>query len=152
MPKAPLAEFLERLLDGLGPDGRVQLIIEQLSYNRYSPEIDALEAFMCVAPVEKNQWIWARVERDLRQGIFEECFFVSSADQVKYIESLPLHHSQTVVEQTEDYTVFQYHLVPTFDFKQEILSRGPSVKVLSPEWFADEVAADVKEMMKLYEK
>lgn len=75
-----------------------------------------------------------------------------SADQVKYIESLPLHHSQTVVEQTEDYTVFQYHLVPTFDFKQEILSRGPFVKVLSPEWFADEVAADVKEMMKLYEK
>ena len=80
MPKAPLAEFLERLLDGLCPDGRAQLIIEQLSYNRYSPEIDALEAFMCVAPVEKNQWIWARVERDLRQGIFEERFFVSSAE------------------------------------------------------------------------
>lgn len=49
----------------------------------------------------------------------------------------------------EKNTVFRYHLVPTFDFKQELLGRGASVEVLSPDWFRNEVAADVAEMAKL---
>ena len=73
-----------------------------------------------------------------------------ASDQVKYFESLPLHASQTKVQEDEDYTIFQYHLVPTFDFKQEILSRGPSVKVLAPEWFVDEMKSDIQEMAKMY--
>ena len=72
------------------------------------------------------------------------------ADQVKYFESLPLHHTQEPVETTPEFTVFQYQLVPTFDFKQEILSRGPSVKVLSPEWFQDEIRQDVADMASHY--
>ncbi len=73
-----------------------------------------------------------------------------SADQVKYIESLPLHPSQRAIEVTEDYTVFRYHIVPTFDFKQEILSRGMAAEVLSPQWFRDDLAREVKEMAKRY--
>ncbi len=73
-----------------------------------------------------------------------------SADQVKYIESLPLHPSQKVLEATEDYTVFRYHLVPTFDFKQEILSRGRTAEVLSPQWFKEELTWEVGEMAKKY--
>ena len=72
-------------------------------------------------------------------------------DQVKYFESLPLHSSQEKIDSDEDYTIFQYHLVPTFDFKQEILSRGPAVEVLMPEWFRNEVASDIKEMAGLYD-
>lgn len=68
----------------------------------------------------------------------------------KYFETLPLHQSQKKISADEDFTVFQYHLVPTFDFKQELLSRGPSVEVLTPTWFRDEVADDVAEMAKLY--
>ncbi len=73
-----------------------------------------------------------------------------SADQVKYIESLPLHPSQKVIESTDEYTVFRYHIVPTYDFKQEILSRGCAAEVLSPQWFKDEIAWEVKEMAKRY--
>lgn len=74
------------------------------------------------------------------------------ADQVKYFESLPLHDSQTKVQSAsnDEYTVFQYHLVPTFDFRQEILRHGPDVEVLSPEWFRDEVKADIAQMYKNY--
>jgi len=72
-------------------------------------------------------------------------------DQVKYFESLPLHSSQEKIDSDEDYTIFQYHLVPTFDFKQEILSRGPKVKVLMPEWFRNEVASDIKKMAGFYD-
>lgn len=73
------------------------------------------------------------------------------ADQVKYFESLPLHSTQTAIETTPQYTVYRYHMVPTFDFKQELLGRGPTVKVLSPEWFRDEIAEDIKEMAKQYD-
>ena len=73
------------------------------------------------------------------------------ADQVKYFESLPLHSTQTAIETTPQYTVYRYHMVPTFDFKQELLGRGPTVKVLTPEWFRDEIAEDIKEMAKQYD-
>ena len=73
-------------------------------------------------------------------------------DQVMYFRSLPLHPSQTEIETNEEYSVFQYRLVPTFDFKQEILRNGPSVEVLSPASLREEVHADVKAMMKYYEQ
>ena len=72
------------------------------------------------------------------------------ADQVKYFDTLQLHPTQEPVETTPEYTVFQYHLVPTFDFKQEILSHGPDVEVLSPDWFRDELKADIVKMVKNY--
>ena len=55
----------------------------------------------------------------------------ATAEQAKYLESLPLHPSQTPIEVTSEYTVFRYRLVPTFDLKQEILSRGSSLEDLS---------------------
>ena len=72
------------------------------------------------------------------------------AYQAKYVRSLPLHSSQKEISTTDEYSVFQYHLVPTFDFRQEILSRGPAVEVLTPQWFRDEVIADIAEMAKNY--
>ena len=73
-------------------------------------------------------------------------------DQVKYFDSLPLHDSQRKVadESNEEYTVYRYHLAPTFDFKQELLSRGPAVQVLAPEAFRLEVMDDVAAMAKNY--
>lgn len=71
-------------------------------------------------------------------------------DQVKYIESLPLHHSQERIQETPDYNVYQFHLVPTFDFKQEILSHGPDYEVLCPDWFRDEIKEDIAQMFKNY--
>ena len=74
----------------------------------------------------------------------------ASAEQTKYLESLPLHPSQTAVEVTPEYTVFQYRLVPTFDLKQEILSRGATLEVLEPEWYRDEIKNTIKSMLNNY--
>ena len=71
-------------------------------------------------------------------------------DQVKYLKSLPLHHSQSIIEETNEYTTFQYRLVPTFDFEQEILSRGEAVEVISPEWFRDQIKDRIRAMMSKY--
>jgi hypothetical protein len=70
--------------------------------------------------------------------------------QRKYLQTLPLHHSQKEKEVTEDYTVFSYFLAPTFDFKQEILSHGKFIKVLKPRWFKEEVRETVRDMYQHY--
>lgn len=71
-------------------------------------------------------------------------------DQVKYLETLPLHDSQEKVEQTDEYAIFRYHLVPTYDFEQEILSRGANVEVTRPEWFREKIREEIEGMAKKY--
>ena len=53
-------------------------------------------------------------------------------DQVKYFRTLPLHESQKETVQEDGSSVFSYHIAPTFDFVQEILSHGSDVEVLEP--------------------
>lgn len=65
----------------------------------------------------------------------------------RYFQSLPLHHSQEIVEQTEDYTIFRYYIQPTYDFRQELLSHGAEIEVLSPECFINDIS---KEQTTLY--
>lgn len=74
----------------------------------------------------------------------------ATAEQAKYLESLPLHPSQTPIEVTSEYMVFRYRLVPTFDLKQEILSRGSTLEVLSPEWFRAEIINELHKTLGRY--
>ena len=68
-----------------------------------------------------------------------------------YLRSLPLHHSQREVKSTEDYTIFEYLVAPTFDFIQEILSHGNQLEVLSPDSFRQQIKAIIQEMYDFYE-
>jgi predicted DNA-binding transcriptional regulator YafY len=70
--------------------------------------------------------------------------------QGKYIKSLPLHYSQEILEDNDNELVVKLKLVPTFDFKQEILSLGNTVKVCSPKSFRDEISLEIKEMHSNY--
>ncbi len=63
-----------------------------------------------------------------------------SARQANYLRSLTLHQTQKEIERTDEYSIFTVHLRPTFDFRQEILSRGCDIEVLEPKWFRDELA------------
>ena len=72
------------------------------------------------------------------------------AYQVNYFNSLPLHPSQKLVESNDDYSVYEYYLAPTFDFKQEILRHGAQVEVLAPAHLREEVADEIGSMMSLY--
>ncbi|MCR5070979.1 MAG: WYL domain-containing protein [Bacteroidales bacterium] len=74
----------------------------------------------------------------------------AKAEQAKYLESLPLHPSQRAIEVTPEYSVFQYLLVPTFDLKQEILSRGSTIEVIAPDWFRDEIVCELQNTLIQY--
>ena len=72
--------------------------------------------------------------------------------QAKYFRSLPKHSSQKETDPIDGWPVFTYRLVPTFDFKQEILSYGADVEVLAPESLRKEMADIAVAMNKLYRK
>ena len=55
------------------------------------------------------------------------------AQQSNYLRTLPLHHTQVEVECNEKYSIFEYRLCPTFDFRQKILSMGGAIEVLAPQ-------------------
>lgn len=67
-----------------------------------------------------------------------------------YIRTLPLHHSQRVLQSTPDYTDFEFYLCPTFDFRQELLSQGNEVEVLEPAEFREEMKKVAKKIVARY--
>lgn len=70
----------------------------------------------------------------------------------RYFKSLPLHHSQEVIEELEEYTIFRYYLQPTYDFRQELLSHGAEIEVLSPKWFREEIHSILRDQIDNYNK
>ena len=73
-----------------------------------------------------------------------------AGSQVKYLRSLPLHHSQRETTTTPDYSIFEYDLKPTYDFEQEVLSHREDFEVLQPQSFRDKIKTIIKDMYQRY--
>ena len=87
------------------------------------------------------------------QEYFDECYGVLVGDGTPaeriviraygqeryYIRDLPIHHSQKEIGQGEDFADFELFMRPTIDLSAHILSRSSQVKVLSPQWLAEEI-------------
>ena len=56
-----------------------------------------------------------------------------------YLRDLPLHHSQRVIQSTEEYSDFELRLKITSDFKTKLLSRGEWIEILEPKTLAEEI-------------
>jgi len=67
-----------------------------------------------------------------------------------YIKSLPLHHSQVELVNNDKERRFEYKLVPTYDFKMELLSYGDTVKVLEPESLQKELVEILSKTLQRY--
>lgn len=70
--------------------------------------------------------------------------------QCDYLRTLPLHHTQKEVVREKEYSIFEVTLSPTYDFIQEILSKGDEVEILSPSWFREEIAGYVRSLSAMY--
>ena len=71
--------------------------------------------------------------------------------QANYFKSLPLHQSQEILMETPQYTIFRYFLTPDYDFKQDVLSFGPSIEVLEPGQLREEFKRTILEIARNYE-
>lgn len=59
--------------------------------------------------------------------------------QGKYVQSLPLHHSQNIIKNTETELQIELKMHITHDFVMELLSYGNAVKVIKPQILVDEI-------------
>ena len=71
--------------------------------------------------------------------------------EADYLRDLPLHHSQKEIDRAEGYSDYELLLSPTADFWSPLMARGATIKVLHPQWLADEIKRLHLEAVKLYE-
>lgn len=71
--------------------------------------------------------------------------------EANYLRDLLLHHSQVEICREEEFSDFEMYLSPTSDFWTPLLSRGSAIKVMQPQWLADEIRRIHIEAAKLYE-
>lgn len=68
-----------------------------------------------------------------------------------YLKSMPLHHSQKIIEYYNDgELLINLHLVPTLELISKILSYGEHMVVKEPKWLADEVKNEFAKALKKY--
>lgn len=72
------------------------------------------------------------------------------AIEANYFRTLPLHHSQEEIERNENFSIFRFNIIPSFEFTQELLKQGANLEVLSPQWYRDEFAEKIAQMNKIY--
>lgn len=71
--------------------------------------------------------------------------------QGHYVKSLPLHSSQKVlIDNDEEYRI-EMKVVPNYELIQLILMNNDKVKVMKPEWLAQEIKELLEETLKKYE-
>lgn len=67
-----------------------------------------------------------------------------------YLKSLPLHHSQHLIEDLGEYADFELYLSPTYDFVMKLLQSGPMIEVISPESLRKTMQQWISDMNELY--
>ena len=70
--------------------------------------------------------------------------------QAKYVKSLPLHKSQKVVSESKEEVNISLDIIPNYELKQKIMMLGENVKVLKPQWLADEIKDSLQKSLKNY--
>lgn len=74
----------------------------------------------------------------------------ATAGQAPYLRNLPLHQSQREIAATEESADFELNLLHTYDFIQELLSKGAGIEVLEPQSLRDVMKVEIEKMQKLY--
>ena len=73
--------------------------------------------------------------------------------QIKYLDSLPLHHSQQIeVKKGETHGLVTYHLIPNYEFKIQILKMANMVEVKEPAWLRETIVKMIEKTLNNYNK
>lgn len=70
--------------------------------------------------------------------------------QVDYVRALPIHESQEEVETNTDWSIFEYRLVPCYNFYQQLLWHREKLEVIEPLYVRDELKSIINKMLANY--
>jgi predicted DNA-binding transcriptional regulator YafY len=67
-----------------------------------------------------------------------------------FIKTMPLHHSQVVLQDDKNAFVISLRVIPSYELKSAIMGFGSKVKVLEPQWLAAEHVETLKAALSQY--
>lgn len=74
----------------------------------------------------------------------------ANEDHKHYVKSLPLHHSQRLIEDCGTYADFELTLAPTYDFIMKLLHVGSMIEVIKPKSLRATMKGWISDMYQLY--
>lgn len=74
----------------------------------------------------------------------------ANEDHKHYLKSLPLHHSQRLIDDCGEYADFELYLSPTYDFIMKLLHAGSMIEVIRPQSLRKAMKGWISEMYELY--
>lgn len=133
----------------------------------YSPGLDkamiySLDRIHAVEPTKQKY----KLPKDFNaEAYFKNMYGVTGTDEVpedieicidamqaNYLRTLPLHSSQEEIERNDDYSIFRFHMVPSYEFLQELRKYGSDVEVISPESVRAEFREDTESLYRIYKQ
>lgn len=69
----------------------------------------------------------------------------------KYLETLPIHSSQKVIERDDESTTFEFHVRPTYDFLTALLQQADQIEILEPQSVQNEMKRMAQNILAYYE-
>ena len=98
------------------------------------------------------------------EDYFDGCFGINHSDdqkpeiirikaintQAEYINALPIHESQKVIETTDEWTIFEYRMVPCYNLYQKLLWYREKIEVLYPDFVRKEMKEILRKMVENY--
>ncbi|WP_163710235.1 helix-turn-helix transcriptional regulator [Mangrovibacterium lignilyticum] len=70
--------------------------------------------------------------------------------QGKYIKTLPLHSSQKLLVDNDNECRISIDVIPNYELTQQILKYGDTIRVLTPDWLANEIKQNLKRTIQKY--
>lgn len=125
-------------------------IVKSFSLDRISKlqllKDDKFEKFSFDVEKEYEHVFGILKSEDKIQNVKIQC----SESQYRYLETLPLHHSQKLIKQENEKFIISLQLIPTYDFIMELLAMGKEVKVLEPKALVEQIKNKLQENLNQY--
>nr|MBD5376318.1 WYL domain-containing protein [Bacteroides sp.] len=80
----------------------------------------------------------------------EKIILRANEDHKYYLKSLPLHHSQQLIEDAGEYADFELYVAPTYDFVMKLLQVGGMIEVIEPPHLRKTMKGWIRDMYELY--
>jgi len=70
--------------------------------------------------------------------------------QVEYVRALPIHESQKEIETTDEWSIFEYRIIPCFNLYQQLLWHREKIEVIEPKSVREEMKKIILDIQKNY--
>ena len=133
----------------------------------YSPGTDDMRVYGLdrIQAIEPTQQKYTLPKDFDAEHFFQNTYGVSGMDeepetveikieayQANFLRTLPLHSSQEEIERQEQFSIFRFNIVPTFEFIQELRKHGSVLEVLQPQWLRDEFRKELEYQLSKYQE